>query len=1546
MDLRMCSSISKAPLSSSNNMVEKAVEKKKKHDFDVDLREVYFLILSFLSSGPCQRTADLFWNELLEHELLPRRYHAWFSRSGVCSGNDNDDGVSLPLNYNKLVERYPHIEKDHLIKLLKQLLLHADSPVDGNNEEYTPNAAKVPTLLGSGSFSLLDSDRNMGEQVKRLPVHLRWPHMQAHQVHGLGLREIGGGFAKHQRAPSFRCTCYAIAKPSTMVPKMQNIKKLRGHRDAVYCAIFDRSGRYVITGSDDRLVKIWSMETAFCLASCRGHEGDITDLAVSSNNALVASASNDFVIRVWRLPDGLPISVLRGHTGAVTAIAFSPRPNSVYQLLSSSDDGSCRIWDARYSQCSPRIYAPRPADAVVGKNKGPSSNGPSSSNGPHNYQILCCAYNANGTVFVTGSSDTYARVWSACKSSTDESDQPIYEIDVLSGHENDVNYVQFSGCAVASRSSFSDALKEDNIPKFKNSWFCHDKIVTCSRDGSAIIWTPTSRNSHGKSLQWGRSYHLKVPPPPLPPQPPRGGPRQRILPTPRGVNMIVWSLDNRFVLAAIMDCRICVWNASDGNLVHSLTGHTASSYVLDVHPFDPRIAMSAGYDGRTIVWDIWEGIPVRIYEIGLGRFKLVDGKFSPDGTSIVLSDDVGQIHLLNTGQGECQKDAKYDQFFLGDYRPLIRDSAGNVLDQETQLPPYRRNVQDPLCDSSMVPYPEPYQTMFQKRRLGALSIEWHPPSIKFAVGPDFSLGLDYQMPPLEDLDRMIESLPEFIDAIHWEPEIEVISDDNDSEYNVTEECNSEEHGSLCCSSASDPECSTEDSDIEHSPKDGLPRSRRRKHKTNVSSGSPISMKRNLNERDESTPGSNGAKKLKSGRKVSKRKSSKATSSRPQRVAARNALTMFSKMTGTSTDGDDDDLEDDTSSSESGLLETEDIDKPPQDLDSQSNAGCKKKLIVKLSLCNSKKPVSPEDSVVNVGRQIGHMTPSPETGISLSSKDLVSSSSDAFAVDVCQNRSRLFRGVGHPEKVEDGIEGSPGDNRSKIRWGEVNDCTSKRSRDFDLLEENEFASTSHCQALKDNPPPKIRLKIKQPSKPRFMREVNDLQPDAVDIICKDPSYQEQNLPFGAQGKGEDSSRSISLYDHIKEQSHKTKDDLEDWDYSVEENASNAMRRTRSMKMKATSREPHYMNLNLRLKVNQDFIETSKDYDIQLLPEERMPNSRMTVRSRSARNRLGNNDTRYPISIKPSHPIRKLSWLILSKHEGGYRYIPQLGDEVVYLRQGHLEYIESVRSEESGPWSSSRRYVNPVETCRVERIKYGCGPGGDSCCKIMLRFIDPSSGVFGEGFELTLLELTDFPDFVVEKAWYDAAINRNWTRGDKCQVWWRNANGEDGSWWDGRIVSSKAKSEEYPDSPWERYRVQYETDPDEENLHSPWELHDPDMPWEHPHIDSEIRDKLLSAFDKLEESVSRKKDSHGIQKLNETSQKPDFFNKYPVPFYPEIIRSRLENNYYRTLEAVKHDIHVMMENAQSYFAGNKELSHKMRRLSEWYSRKLSKILKTET
>lgn len=44
---------------------------------------------------------------------------------------------------------------------------------------------------------------------------------------------------------------------------------------------------------------------------------------------------------------------------------------------------------------------------------------------------------------------------------------------------------------------------------------------------------------------------------------------------------------------------------------------------------------------------------------------------SRDGTSIILSDDVGQLYILSTGQVESQKDYKYDQVFYYDQQFLV-----------------------------------------------------------------------------------------------------------------------------------------------------------------------------------------------------------------------------------------------------------------------------------------------------------------------------------------------------------------------------------------------------------------------------------------------------------------------------------------------------------------------------------------------------------------------------------------------------------------------------------------------------------------------------------------------------------------------------------------------------------------------------------------------------------------------------------------------------------------------------------------------------------
>lgn len=175
----------------------------------------------------------------------------------------------------------------------------------------------------------------------------------------------------------------------------------------------------------------------------------------------------------------------------------------------------------------------------------------------------------------------------------------------------------------------------------------------------------------------------------------------------------------------------------------------------------------------------------------------------------------------------------------------------------------------------------------------------------------------------------------------------------------------------------------------------------------------------------------------------------------------------------------------------------------------------------------------------------------------------------------------------------------------------------------------------------------------------------------------------------------------------------------------------------------------------------------------------------------------------------------------------------------------------------PWRSLKGIIRDVEFCKVKDLVYSTHPGsGESCCKMTLQFVDPTSNVVGKSFKLTLPEITGLPDFLVERSRYDAAMKKNWSNRDKCQVWWKNEGEEDGSWWHGRVVAVKPKSVDFPDSPWERFSVHYKNDPNVFR-HSPWELIDSSIVWEEPHIDDDVRNKLIRALSKLEQSGNKSK-----------------------------------------------------------------------------------------
>ena len=59
-----------------------------------------------------------------------------------------------------------------------------------------------------------------------------------------------------QDTGAFQVPRHFTASTQQVVREMQHHKTIRGHKLAVYCIAFDRAGRHIITGSDDRLIKV------------------------------------------------------------------------------------------------------------------------------------------------------------------------------------------------------------------------------------------------------------------------------------------------------------------------------------------------------------------------------------------------------------------------------------------------------------------------------------------------------------------------------------------------------------------------------------------------------------------------------------------------------------------------------------------------------------------------------------------------------------------------------------------------------------------------------------------------------------------------------------------------------------------------------------------------------------------------------------------------------------------------------------------------------------------------------------------------------------------------------------------------------------------------------------------------------------------------------------------------------------------------------------------------------------------------------------------
>lgn len=188
-----------------------------------------------------------------------------------------------------------------------------------------------------------------------------------------------------------------------------------------------------------------------------------------------------------------------------------------------------------------------------------------------------------------------------------------------------------------------------------------------------------------------------------------------------------------------------------------MRGHTDELYVLESHPKDPHVLISAGHDGQLFVWNILEGVSITSFVNnidGQGHGGVFDAKWSPDGSMIAATDSHGHILMYGFGSGHQRlKMLPKELFFHTDYRPLMRDVNHFVMDEQTQTIPH---LMPPpfLVDVDGNPHPPAFQRLVPGRE--SCSTEQLVPNI--TMGPEGMEVVDSANNTVSNIDRLIAVL--------------------------------------------------------------------------------------------------------------------------------------------------------------------------------------------------------------------------------------------------------------------------------------------------------------------------------------------------------------------------------------------------------------------------------------------------------------------------------------------------------------------------------------------------------------------------------------------------------------------------------------------------------------------------------------------------------------------------------------------------------------------------------------------------------------------
>src|SRR5260370_32827564 len=117
-----------------------------------------------------------------------------------------------------------------------------------------------------------------------------------------------------------------------------------GHEHQVKSVAFSPDGKQILTGSRDRMARLWETATGKLLMKFTHQDTEVFNVAISPDGKRILTGSySEKSAYIWDISSGKLLTILRGHQDAVHAVVFSPDGSKV---LTGSYDHTARLWDA------------------------------------------------------------------------------------------------------------------------------------------------------------------------------------------------------------------------------------------------------------------------------------------------------------------------------------------------------------------------------------------------------------------------------------------------------------------------------------------------------------------------------------------------------------------------------------------------------------------------------------------------------------------------------------------------------------------------------------------------------------------------------------------------------------------------------------------------------------------------------------------------------------------------------------------------------------------------------------------------------------------------------------------------------------------------------------------------------------------------------------------------------------------------------------------------------------------------------------------------